>query len=372
MKKRFFFLFASFLVVSCIETLSVIPFNSKREVAVFCVLNESPVQYLKLYYIGENGLPGNQPVEGARAWLCSQDTTIAFERDHGIDWSCNYQPFFGERIELKVIPPGQDTLRSVTVFPKDFEVVARKNDYLINNEADSTDTHRGIMSYELYESNKYSKDTYYIKPIDWNCFLWFVPCDNKGYPTGEYIASNHTGADDFNVVPKSITDLPCFNPNEIETKFLKYKSMLRCASECFPNIKLHYKVLRINHPANYSHPPKKEEDNYYEAYSRNSYILLSESYYQRFLPQVFDDKNYRYMYVYSVSNEYDAYLKKTYERILDSGNLISSLYDTDASFSNIHGGRGVFGACIVRIVPSIPCLNTKPEYTYYPFTVTNY
>ena len=375
MKKGFLCLgiFAAFLVASCIEDLSVIPIKAKKHVVAFCVLNEGPVQSLKLYYTGDNGMPGNQPVEGAKAWLCSQDTTIAFDWIEGMEWRCNYQPFYGERIELKILPPDQDTLRSVTVFPKDFEVVGRISSIKVKNNDDPEDTTRTFISYELYNSNKYNKRTYYLDPITWSCCLWFVPGNNKGYPSGEYLATNHIGVDDFNVCPGAITDLPCFNPESINTSFSDYKNGLLFVSECLPNLKLHYKVLRIKHSENYSHPPKNEEENYYEAFSSNSFLLLSESYYQHFTPLVINGqyKYPDYMYVYSVSDEYDAYLKKTYEKFLDTGNLVSNMYDTDASYSNIYGGRGIFGSCIVRIVPSKPCMDNHPGWYYYPFPINN-
>ncbi len=382
MRRVFWYLgiLSSFLVASCIEDFSVIPFKSKREVAVFCILNESPIQHMKLYYIGENGLPGNLPVEGAKAWLCSQDTTIAFDWIEGLEWSCNYQPYYGERIELKVLPPNQDTLRSVTVFPKDFEVVGRHSFIRIENEKNPADTIRGFYSYELYESNKYNWDTYYTIPISWDCCLWVVPGKNEGLPTAEYLATDHIGVDDFNVCPGNITDLPCFNPDSIKNSSFPYEPHeFLFVPECLSHLKLHYKVLRIKHSGSYNHPPEKEEENYFEAYRRNSILLLSDTYYLYYLYYYYHHINpeyynryFDYMYVYSVSDELDAYLKKTYEKILDSDNLISDMYETDTSYSNIHGGRGVFGSCIVRIAQA----GRYPDYPdpynpviYYPFPI---
>lgn len=376
MKKVIWFLgiLSSFLIASCIEDFSVIPIKAKREVAVFCVLNESPIQHLKLYYIGDNGLPGNQPVEGAKAWLCCQDTTVAFDWVEGLEWSCNYQPFYGERIELKVLPPGQDTLRSVTVFPKDFEVVGRSNISKVPTEniKEPEDSFRHWVSYELYESNKYNVETYYTVPISWDCCLWVVPGKNEGFPTAEYLATDHIGADNFNVCPGKITDLPCFNPDSIKNSvYQEVKSCLLFVPECLPHLKLHYKVLRIKHSGSYNHPPKKEEENYYKPYRNNGFLLLSDTYDQLFFPP-FGPWITDYMYVYSVSDEFDAYLKKTYEKILDSGNLITDMYETDTSYSNIHGGRGVFGSCIVRIAPARAMQGDPPPHGYYPFPVFNH
>ena len=41
----------------------------------------------------------------------------------------------------------------------------------------------------------------------------------------------------------------------------------------------------------------------------------------------------------------------SYEKLYNRDNLVLELYDTNAEYSNIYGGKGIFGAYIMRQVP---------------------
>lgn len=357
------------LAASCIEVFPALDNSLNRPVVVYCILNEGPKQFMKLYYPSGAGEDCIRAADGAKAWLCGQGVTAPFTQVGETDWECELQPYSGESFVLKVYVPGRDTIMAATTLPRDFEVASRVSRQMCYNFKNSfgeviDSAALTCHSFELVESNKYDDEAFYGEPVSWPCNIWVVPVKTDTQPAGEYLATDHLGADDFNVIPDSVASLPFFNCDYISGNSY-FRGLVGGAQLfipiLFPEMKLHHKVLRIQHPASYYNGEAISKETVFSShYSNNSFVLLTDR-------TIFSIAYSIPMYVYSVSDDYDAYLKKVYQKLVSGENLLSSLYDQNAGYSNIIGGVGIFGACIVRAVRIKTTLDHYP-WDSYPFS----
>lgn len=340
------------LSVSCVEEFPISTDEGNSAIVVYCILNEGYQQSLRLNYLGENGKTTKKAVDGARAWLCCRDTVIAFKQKDSYEWVCDYKPYYGQWYELKVFVPDRDTLRSFLLFPQDIRFTCGNA-----RVCDPKDSRITLYYYSAYGISGNDQDSPNVtnyglgySPLKYDCNLWLVPVstftEDKLFeiPKGEYIATDHLGADDFNLYPGKITDCDNFNPDYLRSVGGSMEQYHSFVPKYFPNLKLHKNLLHIKHPADYINGDKKDSLLYPKSYIGTSmFVLMTDK--ARFVTADIQ------LNAYSVSDDYDKYLKKCYEKLYNRDNLVLEMYDTDAGYSNVYGGQGIFGAYIMRQVP---------------------
>ena len=106
---------------SCVELIDLSP-REGRSLVVNCILTESDVQTLEMYYttqkLGEEG----DPVNDAKVTLCRVNDPVAefYRCDDGL-WRADFCPEYGAMYRLKLTVGERDFI-ATTIFPKDIQV----------------------------------------------------------------------------------------------------------------------------------------------------------------------------------------------------------------------------------------------------------
>lgn len=169
-------------------------------------------------------------------------------------------------------------------------------------------------------------------------------------PFSKYIATNHPGADRFNITTGRLADMRYWNRPDLD--FRRNFSQW-CVYLC-PDTPLFDGFVRIDHPANFRNGLSQEDlkKSYYYSdrsffiggdYSddHNAFIVKSNS--PIFPYQYFSNRSFLNE-VHFVSDEYDDYLRALQLKIHDKDDFILSSYDYENLPTNITGGVGIFGA----------------------------
>ncbi len=361
-------------LIGCIEDVSL-DTGEAPKVVVNCLLTEGDVQTMELFYTSEARDGARRPVTDAEVILSSFDEEVSrFHYDSGCVWSARFTPKHCKLYKLKVITGG-DTLSAQTRFPDDVDVAAyRKSRY-----SDSSHIHvYQFVSYELrYISDTifhYSWTTYeqiefavrYGKSYPSACKMWVFPRNLGRGDHERYIGTTHPLADNFNLSPLFVPDLPCFSRDSILTMEPNtVRKVLEWYPVIYPGLHLHDGFVRIPIPANYKLNKSQKELTDTPIYSPRAFVLVRD------FPTTFQ---FQYAYAnaiydfYFLSNEADSYFKDVYSRKINKDNFVFE-YETDNICSNIEGGGlGVFGAFIIRTnMNAIKGYfdDSSPDYVYH-------
>lgn len=327
--------------VSCVEPMDLDP-HEGRSLVVNCILTESDVQTLELYYTYDLSGKESEPIADATVRLtCDYEPVAEFTRgDDGL-WRTNHRPEYNKHYRLDVTV-GDQHFSAYTIFPEDIHVdtygrlrwkdESRRIDYL-------------LYSYELRVYDVFMPPYKGRECLTPN-HLWIFPRDlGWGDDYQRYIATSHLCADDFNVVPLSVRDLPCFSSDSIAAMPRWLKREIAWYPEMLGDLQMHDRFVRIDIPRNYHNGKTQKELTNTPIYTDMSFALV-----RPFTPHPLDyetpyDGN---LYdVYILSNEADKYFKDVYRRHLNKDNFVFE-YDTENIYTNIQGGLGVFGAMVHR------------------------
>lgn len=335
---------------SCVEPIDL-DSHEGRSVVVNCILTESDVQTMELYYTSDLSGEESEPIEDATVLLtCDYEPVAEFTRGEDGLWRADYRPEYNKSYRLDVTV-GDHHFTGFTIFPEDIKVDTygrlrwkdkkRRIDYL-------------LYSYELRVYDVFNPP-YKGRECLSQSHLWVFPRDlGRGEGYQRYIATSHLCADDFNVTPLSVRDLPCFSPDSIASMPGWLKRQLAWCPEMLGDLRMHDRFVRIDIPRNYRNGKTQEELTNTPVYTDVSFALV-----RAFPP---DPHDYRTPYdgnlydVYILSNEADKYFSDVYRRHLNKDNFVFE-YDTENIYTNIEGGLGVFGAMVRR--------NDKPGVTGY-------
>ncbi len=335
---------------SCVEAIDLDP-HEGRSVVVNCILTESDVQTLELYYTSDlSGVESEPIVEAEVKLTCDYEPVAEFTRaDDGL-WRADYRPEYNKHYRLDVTV-GDRNFDAFTVFPEDINVDTygrlrwkdknRRIDYL-------------LYSYELRVYDVFDPPYKGRECLTPN-HLWVFPRDlGWGEDYQRYIATSHLCVDDFNVAPLSVRDLPCFLPDSIASMPRWLKRQLAWCPEMLGNLQMHERFVRIDIPRNYRNGKTQEELANTPIYTDVAFALVRDfpsrplDYYTPYDGFLYD--------IYILSNEADNYFKDVYRRNLNKDNFVFE-YDTENIYTNVRGGLGVFGAMVLR--------NDKPGVAGY-------
>ena len=345
------------LLYGCIEDIDLNPGDAPK-VVVNCLLKESDIQTMEIYYTSESLDGDRKPVENAKVLLSAYDEFVTeFQHDSGCMWSARYKPKNGSQYKLKVIVDG-DTLSAQTRFPDDVQVCT----YGRGRYADSSSRFgRDIYLYYSYELRVISNEIeitpgmtysqisdYFIYGTAYRkaCHLWIFPHNLNRGDYEHYIGTTHTKADNFNILPLYVKDLPCFSRDSIIAMESWVRERLAWYPKRLADIPMHDSFVRIDIPDNYDNGKTQEELSDTPVYSPSAFALAREFPIQ--LDSNFEDPYKAVLYdVYFLSDEADQYFKDVYQRNINKDNFVFE-YDTDNVYSNINGGLGIFGAITMR------------------------
>ncbi len=390
---------------SCVEDVNMTT-DEERPVVVDCVLRMQPVQTLRLYQASDFSGNNYTPIEDALVSLRATDTdgnTVVYMFLHKEDdlWECEHTPEYGGSYTLEVRLDDGQTISASTDFPDNVRMVTT------NREIDNTDKHLGPASdetyYQAYSSRicnwthhsggSYDEDSgvvidewySYDHPYTGALKIWIFPhttysreampegdytmydFQNKCYaeysesdaPLANYVVTDHPGADDFNIAGGVLSDLSWYD-RELVTDESYYRSRFlnftRWALFMCPDLPLHEKFVRIDHEANFSNGLSLEElldsylftDNSFHVgadYSMDYPLIGYAKATIGFAEYVYPDPQFSFANeVHFVSDEYDAYLRDLWTTYKNEDNFLLSSYGGGEFYSNVKGGKGIFGA----------------------------
>lgn len=396
---------------SCVER---IPMDEAEnpQVVVECVLKMDTVQTMNLYWTRTISEDVNQPVEDAKVSLVHKvdskdvcDTVARFHRVEGKRWQASFKPKYGLEYELVVKVPGREKITATTRFPYDFRLVAymtiirdggrhfkdttdhgeiisrfNYNNHNVNDTVEffARTYEVSMASYTWFDEKSYGPAT------DRACKMWILPhvdttqvrparheytygTRDKGdtllyrgsrQPLCNYAVTDHPGVDNFNVVSGTVSDLKwCRQPitcvwtmNGNYGVWADSNYSQWCTFMC-PDLPLHGKFLRIDHPADFTNGLSEEDLKSSYQWSANSFFICGD--YNERYPRSYRSQQYSIRYqsyineVHFVSDEYDSYLRALYVKYFERDDFILSAYDYENVYTNINGGLGVFGADLV-------------------------
>lgn len=286
-----FLLAIPMLFVSCVEDVNLGD-QSGVHVVVNCILSPDTVQTLKLTYSNPLGKIYYTEVDSAQAFLYNDSLLVGeFKKYTYGQWQIKYRPLINKRYRLVVNIPGKPVITATTTVP---DYVKVEKDTKDDNGATkhfiqkAAPTHYWIF---VIGYDKTQVDSLIIRPV--------VAPDNK---LREEIGTDHVDADHFNTENEWSTYL---GPDITTSPFMYY--------------------IRIN--KNKSDVPE----------------------YKFYIDGAID---YSMVFFRSASNEYDEYMKSSFQKMLvyQSFDDPTQWFDENVVYSNINNGIGIFAAYTDHVI----------------------
>ncbi len=376
---------------SCIEYVNM---DSREEMpmVVNCVLTRDTVQTLRLYRMRVLSETGNAPIEDATVFLQGKDnngkfqTVAEFHRTEGVNWEAKFQPEYDTDYGLIIKVPGKEDITATTRFPEDLRLIqcCRSATFVADTEMigglprgycmHTAEVRKGKYYTEWQGRKKENGEAFkaYIQVSENPCKIWaFSHIDTtyvspgrdmlsllnedqfqfsgSGQPFSKCIATNHPGADRFNITPGRLADLNYWNrPDKVNCRHFSQWCLYLC-----PDVPLFDGFVRIDHPKNFRNGLTEDDlkNSYY--YSDRSFFIggdysdehnayaIENPYYMEY--DIIGNRSFLNE-VHFVSDDYDTYLRELYVKLQNKDDFILSSYDYSNVYSNISGGVGIFGA----------------------------
>ena len=319
------FILAVFLVLglcSCVETISMDP-EEELPVVVYCILHpDHHQQELTLFYAKGKSESDYIPVTDAKAYLLrGRDTIGVFEHTEGPTWVAS--PELKQRVtyDLLVKIPGREDITATTKTPDPFGV------------------HSDVSYFCIMEPG-----TEHLESVKTPHHLWIVARKNshRGDESNEgnypYILTDNPYADNFNLSGLKFSDVSF----EYAKEYDYFWELTKKRAQQYPDIPIHKGFVRIDLPAYYKDPKTEQEKRDME------YLLEYEGFLMLCLPiaqgTTIVSHWDSYFDFYSLSTEYDTFLRNIYVKEGELEHDMTSVYSMSNVYTNIHGGLGVFGS----------------------------
>lgn len=341
-------IFALVQSVSCVETIVMDPGKEDLPVVVNCLLRGSTSsalwtagypQHLDLYYAKEETDGVYAPVEDAEVYLTNGGGEIIswFVHSSGTRWEADPIPILrsGFTYTLFVKVPGREIISAKTTIPADFSLAGTW----------------GRMC--LYEPDKSMGGSIDLSrsPVAPH-HLWVFAHKEGPHTEDEteedlydYLVTDIPYADDFNITGRKFSDLDFSGtPGQ---KYAEYWKWNRKWQARMPDLPLHQGFLRIDLPANYVNPKTDAEKDEF-GLSGNQFVLICGPQECPKEDAPMSPSRVDHFDIYSVSYDYDLYLRDVYVRIGKTGHDLTSLYSTANVYSNVSNGLGILGSYMVK------------------------
>ena len=378
--RLFISVFAVLLLSSCVESLNL-DSDGKMPIVVDCVLTRDTVQTLRLYHMMLLSESVKAPVDNAEVLLQEKDKdgklkrVAVFRQADGIYWKTEFQPEYDTEYSLLITIPGEEDITAATRFPADLRLIkCRRTAYYVadtvvddggvgNSPAAvmyTAEVRKGAYytEWKWYKNDDGSPFKAYLQVSEAPCKMWIFPHEDttgvtaagqklnilkeesyiyrgSDQPLAKYVATNHNGADRFNITLKSISSLSFWN----RSKTTKTDYSGWCLYLC-PDVPVFDGFVRIDHSADYRNGLSEKDLAIDYNYSDRSFYIEG-NYADSYDPS----KCHSFLNeVHFLSEEYDKYLRDLYVKSLEKDDFVLSSYNYTNVYSNIKGGVGIFGA----------------------------
>lgn len=335
------------VLISCVESVNM---DSVEEmpVVVNCVLTREgqsegpslsglriPTQKLELFYAKRSSEAGFVDISNAIVKVSGGGESYEFKWD-GECWYCDFLPQFGAEYVLNVTMDNGHELKAKTVYPKDCSII-------------------GVSLYADGKSNSFAQ-YYQVRGLSDNedAYIWITAAEHR--PDIVSFCTSHPGADDSNIVQEAWQDLPISknlqrNYGNLPLSEAGEKYWLRYLKEAY-DLPVHKSYLRIHHSISldgwrndlpvYNYIMMK---GFGEQFLQNAFVLSADDIEISTSPQWVGPPMVSLpIKVRFLSKEYDKYLTGIVNSTLSSDELSLKFFSPDATYTNIEGGIGVFGA----------------------------
>ncbi|MBQ9174482.1 MAG: DUF4249 family protein [Bacteroidales bacterium] len=322
--KLFLPILSSACAVSCVEPIAMDP-DEDLPVVVNCILkdienNPSRDLSLELFYAKGKSKKEYVPITEAKVSLTygetnNNDTIAVFHHTEGLKWEATFGLLgLGESPHLTVEIPGRGLIKAVAHRPNRF------------NAGSFIPRFDNLMSAQF--STLKSEKHYF--------WIWGHRDDECKEPF-EFLFTDHLYADSFNMDGRSFFDLrgtptyQCYSSD-----FVKQYSE-------HADVPLHKDFIRIAHPAGYTNPYSKykSDDDESTRNTSDDFRILAGPLLESDIP-----RPQGHIHIYSVSEEYDRYLREVYSKYGTLQHDLTAIYSSDNFYTNIEGGLGIFGFCV--------------------------
>ena len=306
---------------------------------------EIPVQYLDLFRAKRPSETEVRKIEDAKVCIMDGlDQTFEFKWN-GERYECQFLPRFGMSYRLEVTTQEGETLKAATIFPPRVRlqgcpvllVFGVKHSISSYYYAESL-----VINHRTYGDVIHSYTDYppYTKPYN----VWISASegsDEKDIP----IMTNHPEADDFNVMSGDW-------PSESNVAFQEadfgihntYGALWDLYKDVWTKSSAHDKFVRIHQtgemPSIFEEGVECSTAPIAGRDSRLLFALNAEFDYEN---DVTEHKEAKYICRF-VSDDYDLFLRDVAGKFLVNGENFASYYSEGPIYSNIKGGKGIFGA----------------------------
>ena len=358
----FLALLLSALACSCTEDIDF-AVDAESPIVVKCILRRSAKQTLSLFYAGRNTASLQVPVENAKAVIrCGEVEVAEFVKSEGVEWSTDFTPDFRQQYTLEITVPGRRTIWAKTTFPGNAELTEYvkifPNEY-VKEIKEKYHLHMPkAYSYYIREGKAEPSRSAYKLWLFWTEVSFRQIYLGKEYldpivlyleklnpQMSEYVATDHPGADDFNLTEKSVSDLKFLY---VPLNGRMYSFLCSWQKILLRDLPLHSKFLRIDHPRNFVNPAYFRDPVGSPLGDESCFVLTGELDIYSMLkfqcPFPYGVLGSEYYCQCFVSDEYDKYLKDVYTKYFNKDNFVLSQYDADNIYTNINEGVGIFGA----------------------------
>ena len=342
-------LLGAFLLPSCVRDV-VMDAHEKPQVVVVCILSDEAEQTLQLYFTKGASLSEAPALTEASVALLDDDGLVGhFERKQGNEWTLAHKAIPGKHYRLEVEVPGYDLITSEQTMPQVAKIrslgITPYEEFLYNlglHYPSLTWEEVFIPNAEDFESLPLGVKCYYVLDLPDPVWIYAMNYDPE---TGEHhiaeeICTECLLVDDFNTsgenyVAPERTDVP--NPYVEGSHVAKLAPQL----EGKP---LHRRYLRF--PAQVL----TEEKGWWfmlaggmqGKYNCRDFYQINYGDYGLARPLLPDEG---YIEATAVSKDLDEYLQDAYyKQQLQESSDLTTIFLRDNSFTNIHGGLGIFGA----------------------------
>ena len=179
----------------------------------------------------------------------------------------------------------------------------------------------------------------------------------EGWKELKYLVTDHPYADDFNVTGQHFSDMTLLGSRDADDETDAYlQQIFEKSMGYFPDLPLHEGYLRIS---------KIEEQVpfflfagpvWFQNLEANDYYGMYDEWPEGYTvdPETLErtpvykkegwtwNKYFRFCF-HLVNSDLDEYLRSIYIQELESRNYLTALYSTANTYTNIHGGLGIFG-----------------------------
>ncbi len=369
--------FLTVLLCGCVETIVMDPHEKDLPVAIHCVLtnptNEvviynpaSPVstmqkQSMSIKYVKGKSSGDYIPVEDASVRIEASDSlkgsegTIRFIYAGDGKWESEkaVRILNDTKYTLYVDIPGRRTIWAETVCQSQIKPSIHFPEYLRNESMDVAVEYITKHPYSFHGGEDYTTWNNGDNPV-WIYAQGYTP---EGWKDMEYLVTDHPYADDFNVVGQHFSDLEILGKEDMDDESDgRLRQVFEASRGFMPDLPLHKGSLRIskledgapfflsagpvwflNLKANGSYGMYDEEVDGWE-YDMETHERIP------IYKKVGRNWNkYFRLCFHLVNSDLDEYLRSVYVKEYKSASYLTALYSTDNTFTNIHGGVGIFG-----------------------------